>query len=145
MILPFSIAAVFRVVSAVLHFGNLVFKQERSSDQALLPDNTVAQKICKLLGMSVTDFTKALLKPRIKTGREFTVRSQTKPQVEFATQALGKALYERLFKWVVFRVNKSLDRTIRTGSSFIGILDIAGFEIFKVQFLLVGCFFTEGK
>ena len=77
----FFIIAVFRVVSAVLHFGNLEFKQEISSDQALLPDYIVAQKISKLLGISVTDFTKALLKPKIKTGREFTVRSQSKAQV----------------------------------------------------------------
>ena len=123
---------IFRVVSGVLHFGNMQFKQERSSDQALLPDNTVAQKIAKLFGLSVTDFTKALLKPKIKTGREFTVKSQTKAQVEFSCQALAKAMYERLFKWIVARLNKSLDRSIRTGSSFIGILDIAGFEIFKV-------------
>ena len=73
--------AVFRVVSAVLHFGNLKFKQESRSDQALLPDNTVAQKICKLLGLAVTDFTKALLRPKIKTGREFTHKSQNKAQV----------------------------------------------------------------
>ena len=71
----------FRVVSAVLHFGNLEFKQERNSDQAILPDNTGAQKISKLLGISVTDFTKALLKPKIKTGREFTTKSQNKSQV----------------------------------------------------------------
>ena len=126
-------AAVFRVVSAVLHFGNLVFKQERSSDQALLPDNTVAQKIAKLLGIAVTDFTKAMLKPKIKTGREYTVRSQNKAQAEFSSQALSKALYERLFKWIVSRINKSLDRTLSSEASFIGILDIAGFEIFKVS------------
>lgn len=77
--------AIFRVVSAVLHFGNLQFKQERNSDQALLPDNTVAQKICKLTGLNVSDFTKALLKPKIKTGREFTVRSQNKAQVSWHT------------------------------------------------------------
>ena len=129
----FLVTAVFKVVSAVLHFGNLEFKQERNSDQALLPDNTVAQKICKLLGMSVTDYTKALLKPKIKTGREFTVRSQNKTQAEFSCMALAKALYERLFKWVVARINKSLDRTVHDRSSFIGILDIAGFEIFKVS------------
>ena len=57
------------------------FKQERNSDQALLVDNTVAQQIGKLLGVPVTDFTKALLKPKIKTGREFTIRSQNKSQV----------------------------------------------------------------
>lgn len=87
MIFSFRIAS-FRVVSAVLHFGNLEFKQERNSDQALLPDNTVAQKISKLLGISVTDFTKALLKPKIKTGREFTVRSQNKSQVQYLNTCL---------------------------------------------------------
>ena len=34
------IAGIFRVVSAVLLFGNMVFRQERNSDQATLPDNT---------------------------------------------------------------------------------------------------------
>lgn len=121
------------MVSAVLHFGNMEFKQERNSDQAILPDNTVAQKICKLMGISVTDFTKALLKPKIKTGREFTVRSQSKAQVEFSCMALAKAIYERMFKWIVARINKSLDRSVHNRASFIGILDIAGFEIFKVR------------
>ena len=48
-------------------------------------------------------------------------------------EALSKACYERMFKWLVHRINKSLDRTKRQGASFIGILDIAGFEIFKVS------------
>lgn len=38
-----------------------------------------------------------------------------------------------MFKWIVARINKSLDRTKRQGASFIGILDIAGFEIFQVS------------
>lgn len=53
--------------------------------------------------------------------------------MEYSSQALAKALYERMFKWIVHRINKSLDRSLGTGSSFIGILDIAGFEIFKVN------------
>ena len=53
-------------------------------------------------------------------------------QVEFSVEAVSKALYEKLFKWLVARVNKSLDRATRKGASFIGILDIAGFEIFEV-------------
>lgn len=39
------IAAIFKTVSAVLMFGNMQFKQERSNDQATLPDNTVAQQV----------------------------------------------------------------------------------------------------
>jgi myosin protein heavy chain len=58
----------------------------------------------------VTDFTRALLKPRIKVGRDFVTKSQTKEQVEFATEALAKAIYERMFKWIVQRINRSLDR-----------------------------------
>lgn len=55
-------------------------------------------------------------------------------QVEFAVEAISKTLYERMFKWIVQRINRSLDRTKRQGASFIGILDIAGFEIFQVKF-----------
>lgn len=54
-------------------------------------------------------------------------------QCEFAVEAIAKALYERLFKWIVMRINRSLDRTKRQGASFIGILDIAGFEIFAMN------------
>lgn len=55
-------------------------------------------------------------------------------QVEFAVEAISKACYERMFRWLVNRINRSLDRTKRQGASFIGILDMAGFEIFEVSF-----------
>ncbi|XP_046959297.1 myosin heavy chain, non-muscle isoform X1 [Vanessa cardui] len=125
--------SIFRIVSAVLLFGSMQFKQERNSDQATLPDNTVAQKIAHLLGLSVTEMTKAFLKPRIKVGRDFVTKAQTKEQVEFSVEAIGKACYERLFRWLVNRINRSLDRTKRQGASFIGILDMAGFEIFDLN------------
>merc|ERR1712142_1091772 len=114
-------------------FGNMEFKQERNSDQATLPDNTVAQKVAHLLGIQVTDLTKAFLKPRIEVGRETVTKAQSKDLCDFAVEAIGKATYERLFKWIVTRINRSLDRTKRQGASFIGILDIAGFEIFDLN------------
>lgn len=54
-------------------------------------------------------------------------------QADFAIEALAKATYERMFRWLVMRINKALDKTKRQGASFIGILDIAGFEIFEVS------------
>jgi len=125
--------SIFKVISATLLFGNMEFRQERNTDQATLPDNTVAQKVAHLLGIQVTDLTKAFLKPRIKVGRDYVTKAQTKEQVEFAIEAISKATYERLFKWIVTRINRSLDRTKRQGASFIGILDIAGFEIFELN------------
>ncbi|KAG0411031.1 hypothetical protein HPB47_011840, partial [Ixodes persulcatus] len=124
---------IFRVVSATLLFGNMEFRQERNSDQATLPDNTVAQKVSHLLGLNVTEMTKAFLRPRLKVGRDHVTKAQTKEQVEFAVEAISKACYERMFRWLVNRINRSLDRTKRQGASFIGILDIAGFEIFELN------------
>ncbi|KAL6455775.1 hypothetical protein MHYP_G00356260 [Metynnis hypsauchen] len=122
-----------KVVSAVLQLGNMSFKKERNSDQASMPDDTAAQKVCHLLGMSVTDFTRAILSPRIKVGRDYVQKAQTQEQAEFAVEALAKATYERLFLWLVARINKALNKTKRQGASFIGILDIAGFEIFELN------------
>uniref|UniRef100_A0AAY5EQB5 Myosin-9 n=1 Tax=Electrophorus electricus TaxID=8005 RepID=A0AAY5EQB5_ELEEL len=122
-----------KVVSAVLQLGNMSFKKERNSDQASMPDDTAAQKVSHLLGMNVTDFTRAILSPRIKVGRDCVQKAQTQEQAEFAVEALAKATYERLFRWLVTRINKALDRTKRQGASFIGILDIAGFEIFELN------------
>jgi len=128
-----DMTSIWRIIYSCLLFGNMEFKQERNSDQATLPDNTVAQKVAHLLGIQVTDLTKAFLKPRIKVGRDYVTKAQSKEQVEFAVEAISKATYERLFKWIVTRINRSLDRTKRQGASFIGILDIAGFEIFDLN------------
>merc|ERR1719328_116337 len=128
-----DMTSIWRVISSCLLFGNMEFKQERNSEQAILPDNTFAQKVAHLFGINVNEMTKGFLRPRIKVGRDFVTKAQTKEQVEFAVEALSKATYERLFKWIVTRINRSLDRTKRQGASFIGILDIAGFEIFELN------------
>ncbi|XP_070836876.1 myosin-11-like [Chaetodon trifascialis] len=120
-----------KVVSTVLQLGNIKFEKERNSEQATMPDNTAAQKVCHLQGINVTDFTRAILTPRIKVGREVVQKAQTKQQADFAVEALAKAMYERLFRWILARVNKTLDKSKRQSSSFLGILDIAGFEIFE--------------
>jgi len=73
--------SIFRTISAVLQMGNMQFKQERNGDQATLPDNTVAQKACHLLGIPVTDFVRSILKPKIKVGRDFVTKAQTQAQV----------------------------------------------------------------
>ena len=46
--------------------------------------------------------------------------------------ALAKAVYEKMFLWMVTRINQQLD-TKQPRQYFIGVLDIAGFEIFDVS------------
>ena len=51
-----------------------------------------------------------------------------------AVGALAKAVYEKMFLWMVTHINQQLD-TKQPRQYFIGVLDIAGFEIFDVSCL----------
>jgi myosin heavy subunit len=84
------------------------------------------------LGVDGLDLYKNLLKPRIKVGNEFVTQGRNKDQVSYSCGAMGKGLFDRLFKWLVKKVNVTLD-TKQKRQQFIGVLDIAGFEIFDVS------------
>lgn len=121
----------FRVIAAILHIGNIVVTSDRS-EQAYIRDNSAVEKVCHLLGLPVSEFTKALLRPRVRAGREWVTQARTKKQVEDEMGSLCKAIYEKSFGALVERINKALDRPI-SKSTFIGVLDIAGFEIFETN------------
>ena len=88
-----------------------------------------------MLEIESDDLYRNLLKPKIKVGNEFVTQGRTKDQVFFSIGALCKAIYDKLFKWLVNKCNQTL--TTRSKKSFfIGVLDIAGFEIFEVRFII---------
>ena len=89
------------------------------------------ERVAYLLGLDVGEFHKSHTKPKVKVGTEYVNKGQNVSQVLYSVQALSKALFERMFWWIVARVNKALDTKERR-SYFIGVLDIAGFEIFEV-------------
>lgn len=130
---PEEIKDVWKVIAGVLTFGQLEFEGgQRGSDQATMKDDSVAQRVASLFGINSSSLIKCLTKPKIKAGVEYVAKAQTKEQVDSAVKALAKSMYEKLFLWIVARINASLDKTKGRGSKqFIGILDIAGFEIFE--------------
>lgn len=89
-------------------------------------------KVAKLLGVDCQDLYKNLLKPRIKVGNEFVTQGRNKDQVANSVGALCKGMFDRVFKWLVKKCNETLD-TKQKRQHFIGVLDIAGFEIFDVS------------
>ncbi|XP_043566924.1 myosin-7-like [Chiloscyllium plagiosum] len=119
----------YKIVGSIMHFGNMKFKQKQREEQAE-PDGTEnADKAAYLMGLSSADLLKALVHPRVKVGNEYVTKGQTVAQVIYAVGALAKATYDRMFKWLVLRINKTLDTKL-SRQFFIGVLDIAGFEIF---------------
>lgn len=102
------------------------------------------ERVAKLLGCDCADLYKNLLKPRIKVGNEFVTQGRNKDQVAYSVGAMSKAMFDRLFKWLVKKCNETLD-TKQKRQHFIGVLDIAGFEIFDVSFLLHHSSFSSNE
>uniref|UniRef100_A0A4W5K8M5 Myosin-7B n=1 Tax=Hucho hucho TaxID=62062 RepID=A0A4W5K8M5_9TELE len=136
---------IYKLTGAVMHHGNLRFKQKQREEQAE-PDGTeVADKIGYLLGLNSADMLKLLCYPRVKVGNEFVTKGQTVPQVYNSVSALAKSIYERMFLWMVIRINQMLD-TKQQRNFYIGVLDIAGFEIFDFNTMEQLCInFTNEK
>ncbi|NXW02001.1 MYH6 protein, partial [Fregetta grallaria] len=119
----------YKLTGAIMHFGNMKFKQRPREEQAEADGTESADKAAYLMGINSSDLIKGLLHPRVKVGNEYVTKGQSVEQVLYAVGALSKAVYDRMFKWLVVRINKTLDTKLPR-QFFIGVLDIAGFEIF---------------
>lgn len=126
---------VYKITSAVMHMGGMAFKQRGREEQAEADGTESGERVAKLLGCDCQDMYKNLLKPRIKVGNEFVTQGRNKDQVTNSIGALCKGVFDRLFKWLVKKCNETLD-TKQKRQHFIGVLDIAGFEIFDVSIKL---------
>ncbi|XP_059937947.1 myosin-3 [Mesoplodon densirostris] len=142
---PEEKCGLYKLTGAVMHYGNMKFKQKQREEQAE-PDGTeVADKTAYLMGLNSSDLLKALCFPRVKVGNEYVTKGQTVDQVHHAVNALSKSVYEKLFLWMVTRINQQLDTKLPR-QHFIGVLDIAGFEIFEYNSLEQLCInFTNEK
>lgn len=129
-----------RIVASILHLGNISVTDYR--DRADIRDFAAVERVCHLLGISSEDFKKSLLAPRIKAGRDWVTQAKSPAQVVASLDALAKTLYERNFAFLVERINKAIDdHKSKDKLGFIGVLDIAGFEIFEVYMSLISSSF----
>jgi myosin protein heavy chain len=125
----------FRCIAAIFHLGNLSFETNKYDLADITASSTtVMEKLCHVLGVSVNEFTKSLLKPQIKAGKDFVTQAKTVEQVLYSVEALARNIYERMFGYIVDKINETINSS-STKSSYIGVLDIAGFEIFEVTLI----------
>merc|ERR1719369_2354231 len=119
---------------AIAYLGNQKWKQKGREEQAE-PDGTeFVTKAAEILGIETDWFVDTFMKPKLKVGKDFVKKGQNGDQVNFSVSATAKSLFARMFDWVVEIVNKTLD-TPNPRKNFIGVLDIAGFEIFELNTL----------
>ena len=130
-----------------LHALNLDFISISEDESQIDEQNEHLEAVLSLMGVSYEQLNKAICYFSIQAGRERHVRSLSKDKAEKAMQGLVKAFYGALFNFLVHRVNSSITvkdaggggrgtRSRGGGSgtaASIGVLDIFGFESFKVN------------
>ncbi|OWM76595.1 hypothetical protein CDL15_Pgr005560 [Punica granatum] len=140
--------AIFRVVAAILHLGNISFAKGEEIDSSVIKDeksrfhlNTAAE----LLRCDAQSLEDALIKRVMVTPEEVITRTLDPLNAVGSRDALAKTLYSRLFDWIVEKINISIGQD-PTSKSIIGVLDIYGFESFKANSFEQFCInFTNEK
>ncbi|KTF78046.1 hypothetical protein cypCar_00014330, partial [Cyprinus carpio] len=122
----------FQILASILHLGN-VEVNDRDSDSSIIPPNNGHLSVfCELMGVTYQDMSHWLCHKKLKTATETYIKPIPKLQAINARDALAKHIYAKLFNWIVDHVNKALHSTVKQ-HSFIGVLDIYGFETFEIN------------
>ncbi|MFS7930647.1 putative myosin ATPase [Helianthus anomalus] len=140
--------AIFRLVAAILHLGNVQFIKGKEVDSSLLKDDKSKfhlKMTAELLMCDRAALEDALLKRVMVTPEEVIKRSLPPDAATTSRDGLAKTLYSRLFDWLVDKINMSIGQDPNS-KSLIGVLDIYGFESFKLNSFEQFCInFTNEK
>ncbi|XP_054911282.1 unconventional myosin-Ig isoform X2 [Poeciliopsis prolifica] len=129
-----EITSIYQILAAILLLGNVEFGTDGESVQIL--DRDTVDHISELTATDPDSVAKGLLFRTVATGGgEVIEKGHTEKDACFGRDAFAKALYERLFGWIVSRINgiievKNYNPVLHGKNTVIGVLDIYGFEIF---------------
>jgi len=122
----------FKCTALVMHLGEMTFKQKGREESCEMDDPVPGQKVCQLCGIENWQlFYGNFIRPKIKVGTEWVYKGQNADNCLNAIAALARSMYNRLFLWLVDLCNRTLIDPTMKKVNFIGVLDIAGFEIFE--------------
>ncbi|XP_049321456.1 unconventional myosin-Vb [Astyanax mexicanus] len=122
----------FRILAAVLHLGNVNIQASgRGGDRSYINgDDGFLVVFSKLMGVEGSQMAHWLCHQRLAVGGEMLVKPMSGQQANDARDALAKHIYGQLFTWIVQRLNSALRAQREQPKTFIGVLDIYGFETF---------------
>merc|ERR1719346_911765 len=124
---------VYKNTAIMMHMGNMTkdFVPVGKEEQAEIKDDTNAQKVAQLLGIDCEWMITYFCKPKLKVGTEWVSKGSTCTAAANSVGGIARAVYERTFRIVVDKCNETLIDPTMKKVSYIGVLDIAGFEIFE--------------
>ncbi|KAK7939555.1 hypothetical protein WMY93_002881 [Mugilogobius chulae] len=132
-----EVNSVYNILSAILNTGNIEFASittQHQTDKSEVPNSEALENAASLLSIGPEELQEALTSQCVVTRGETIIRSNTVDKAADVRDAMSKALYGRLFSWIVNRINSLLqpDANICAAESGmnVGILDIFGFENF---------------
>jgi len=137
-----AVDSIWKLVAVILHLGNLKFSSggDEAGDHAILEgaEKKQAARIAEMLGVRREDLEASLLSRVIAASGEVMHHAHTLSEAVTSRDSFAKALYDRLFTWIVGHVNAAIDPELtnrdghhHVGSTVIGVLDIYGFEVFN--------------
>ncbi|XP_054476704.1 unconventional myosin-Va-like [Anoplopoma fimbria] len=124
--------AIYQILAAILHLSNVEVKDQSADKSSILPDSVHLMVFCELMGVPCEEMAHWLCHRKLKTTTETYVKSVSKMNAVNGRDALAKHIYARLFSWIVCSINIALKSAAKQ-HSFIGVLDIYGFETFDVN------------
>ncbi|KAG6645389.1 hypothetical protein CIPAW_08G119300 [Carya illinoinensis] len=137
--------AIFRVIAAILHLGNILFAKGKEVDSSVPKDDQAKFHLKMTAGCDAEALEDALCKRVMITPEEVIKRSLDPQSATVSRDGLAKTIYSRLFDWLVDKINVSIGQDPNS-KSLIGVLDIYGFESFKTNSFEQFCInFTNEK
>jgi myosin heavy subunit len=125
-----DISEIIRILACILHIGNMaLITPHDDTERTIIKDKVHREFVAELLGIEGDALEKAICyRIIVVRGEEQVVKLKLEQSLE-ARDSLAKSLYERMFDWLVVRINQFLLQ--KNSKSSIGILDIFGFEVFQ--------------
>ncbi|EHL01701.1 putative Myosin-2 [Glarea lozoyensis 74030] len=122
---------IWKLLAALLHLGNVKITASRT-DSSLSDTEPSLLKAAAILGVDPSEFAKWTVKKQLITRGEKITSNLTQQQAIVVRDSVAKFVYSSLFDWLVENINKALATTevLSKVKSFIGVLDIYGFEHF---------------
>merc|ERR1719481_1784676 len=123
---------VFKNTACMMHMGNMTkdFVPVGKEEQAEIKDPTNSEKVAELLGIDCEWMITYFCKPKLKVGTEWVQKGSTCANAANSVAGIARAIYERTFRFTVDKCNETLCDPTMKKVTYIGVLDIAGFEIF---------------